>query len=65
MKSLYVLLIMIMIGSGYGLTHENSHYTTASPLKYQADEPGTGNDGEDTTERGFMCRLFNVFCSAN
>ena len=63
MKPLFALVVILFIGLNYGLTHNSTSYTSANPLMLQADEPGTGNDGEDTSERSFMCRLFNVFCS--
>lgn len=65
MKVLFALLIALIIGSSHGLTLNNMQNNTATPLLLQADEPGTGNDGEDTAERGMMCRLFGVFCSTN
>lgn len=65
MKLLITLIAALLIGSGYGLANDNSQSAPAAPLYFHADEPGTGNDGEDTSERGFMCRLFNVFCSQN
>lgn len=65
MKVLLVLLVALVIGSSYGLTHNNMQNNTVSPLLLQADEPGTGNDGEDTSERGMMCRLFGIWCNVN
>ncbi|WP_417446845.1 hypothetical protein [Kangiella sp.] len=65
MKVLFTLLIILIIGSSYGLTQNNMQNNIASPFMLQADEPGTGNDGEDTAERGMMCRLFGVFCKTN
>lgn len=65
MKVLFTLLVVLIIGSSYGLAQNNMQNNTASPLLLQADEPGTGNDGEDTSERGMMCRLFGVWCGTN
>lgn len=65
MKVLFTLLVVLIIGSSYGLAQHNMHNSTANPLLLQADEPGTGNDGEDTSERGMMCRLFGVWCNVN
>lgn len=65
MKSLYVLLIVFMFGLGFAVAQDQAHLTTINPIEQKADEPGTGNDGEDTSERSFMCRLFNIFCSDN
>lgn len=62
MKSLLALLAALIIGSGYTLISDNLDTHTASPLQFQADEPGKGNDGEDTTDRSLACRLFNIFC---
>lgn len=65
MKVLFALLIALIIGSSHGLTQNTMQNNTTSPLMLQADEPGTGNDGEDIAERGMMCRLFGVFCKTN
>jgi hypothetical protein len=62
MKSLITILVALVIGSSYTMldTAQVTHFT--NPASFQADGPGTGNDGEDTSERGIMCRVFGVFC---
>lgn len=65
MKTLIALLAALFIVFSYGLNNDQPQSSVNPPVLFQADEPGTGNDGEDTSERGFMCRLFQVFCSTN
>lgn len=62
MKTLITILISLIIG--LGLVSLNSSLTppVAEQGHVKADGPGTGNDGEDTSERGLMCRIFGVFC---
>lgn len=62
---MYVLLIVFMFGLGFGVAQDEARFATINPVEQRVDEPGTGNDGEDTSERSFMCRLFNIFCSEN
>ncbi|GAA0203162.1 hypothetical protein GCM10009123_08040 [Kangiella japonica] len=33
-----------------------------NPTHIKADGPGTGNDGEDTSDRPWYCRVFQVGC---
>lgn len=62
MKTLITILISLIIS--LGLVSLNSSLTSpvAEQSYVKADGPGTGNDGEDTSERGMVCRLFGVFC---
>ena len=54
MKLLISVLVALVLGTVF---------TAPAPVQFQADEPpATGNDGEDTSERGLMCRLFGYFC---
>lgn len=65
MKSLLAAVIALFIGIGYSsVSNITSDTTSATNLRsFQADEPpATGNDSEDTSERGLMCRLFGYFC---
>ncbi|AOE49381.1 hypothetical protein KS2013_657 [Kangiella sediminilitoris] len=62
MKTLITLLVALIIGAGYSFVNSPASYQPGSPTQFQADEPLPGNDGEDDSERSFMCRLFNVFC---
>lgn len=62
---MYVLLIVFMFGLGFGVAQDEARFATINPVEQRVDEPGTGNHGEDTSERSFMCRLFNIFCSEN
>lgn len=62
MKLLITIMVALMLGTGFSSLN-NEASTTSAPIQFQADDPpATGNDGEDTSERGLMCRLFGYFC---
>ncbi|AKE51601.1 hypothetical protein [Kangiella geojedonensis] len=62
MKLLISVLIALVLGTGFSSVNSDV-FTAPAPVQFQADEPpATGNDGEDTSERGLMCRLFGYFC---
>ena len=62
MKSLITILVALVMGSSYAMLDTATATHLTNPVSFQADGPGTGNDGEDTSERGLMCRVFGVFC---
>ncbi len=62
MKLLITIMVALMLGTGFSSLN-NEASTISAPIQFQADDPpATGNDGEDTSERGLMCRLFGYFC---
>lgn len=62
MKPIISILVALFIAAGY--LSINSHTELQAPHGlFQVDDgPGTGNDGEDTSDRGLICRVFGVFC---
>ena len=62
MKTLITILASLIIGIGLVSLKNNVTPPIAEQGYVKVDGPGTGNDGEDTSERGMICRLFGVFC---
>jgi len=62
MKTLLTILVALIIGSSYATFDTSSPFNSKAPSSLKVDGPGTGNDGEDTSKRGFICRVFGVFC---
>lgn len=61
MKLLLAAIVALIIGTGYSSI--SSPASAADLMSFQTNEPpATGNDSEDTSERGLMCRLFGYFC---
>jgi len=54
------LCITLVAGIANG---QSAQYPANHTLNVVLDDPpGTGNDGEDTTERGIWCRVLGIGC---
>ncbi len=64
MKLLSTLLAALIVYAGF-VNINNHPQSITNTFQFQTFEPGTGNDGEDTSKRGMMCRLFGIWCSTS